>query len=198
MSSPDALTELVNQLARLPGIGEKTAARLAYFLIDAPPELSRSLGEAILAAPARMRRCSRCGALTEADPCRICANARRESRVICVVETTQDISAIERTGEFNGVYHVLHGLIRPLEGVGPDQLNLRSLVARVGSGGVDEILVATNPSVEGEATAMYLRGLLHHHVGRVTRIASGMPVGGELEYADRATLGRAIAARVTL
>ncbi|MCB9507337.1 MAG: recombination protein RecR [Myxococcales bacterium] len=198
MADADAITELVNQLTRLPGVGEKTATRLAFFLVEAPPDLSRALGEAILSAPGRIRRCRDCGTLTERDPCRICANPSRDGGTVCVVEATPDIAAVERTAEFGGVYHVLHGLIRPLDGVGPDDLNLASLLRRVSSGVVREVIVATNPSVEGEATAMYIRGLLGPQGVRVSRIASGLPVGGELEYADRATLGRAIAARVVL
>lgn len=198
MSEPDALTELVNQLTRLPGIGEKTATRLAYFLIEAPADLTTGLGQAILSAPSRIRRCGECGSLTERDPCRICSSPSRDGSTVCVVESTPDIAAVERTAEFGGVYHVLHGLIRPLDGVGPDRLNLGSLLRRVGTGGVREVIVATNPSVEGEATAMYIRGLLVPQGVRVTRIASGLPVGGELEYADRATLGRAISGRVAL
>lgn len=196
--SGDPITELVNQLSRLPGIGERTATRLAYYLVEAPADLPRGLADALLALRDRVHRCSVCGNLTEQDPCRICASPSREAGVLCVVETTADIAAVERTQEFKGRYHVLHGLIRPLDGIGPDRLNLASLVRRVSDGSVQEVIVATNPSVEGEATAMYIRNLLQPLGLTVSRIASGLPVGGELEYADRATLGRALAARTPL
>lgn len=194
----DPITELVNQLSRLPGIGERTATRLAYFLVESPAELPQSLAAALVSLQERVRRCSECGNMTDVDPCRICASTTREPGVLCVVEHTADIAAIERTQEFRGKYHVLHGLIRPLEGIGPDRLNLASLVRRAGAGGVDEVIVATNPSVEGEATAIYIRNLLVPLGIQVSRIASGLPVGGELEYADRATLGRALLARQPL
>lgn len=196
--SADALTELVNQLTRLPGIGEKTATRLAFHIIGAPSDLAQGLGQAILRGREVISRCGECGMLTEGEQCRFCADIRRDDAVLCVVETTQDVVAIERTAEFRGRYHVLGGLIRPLDGVGPDDLQLEGLVRRVGRGEVTEVIVATNPSVEGEATAMYVRNLLGPLGVSVTRIASGLPMGGELEYADRATLGRAIAARVIL
>ncbi len=196
--SRDPITELVNQLVRLPGVGEKTATRLAFFVLDAPQSLAEELGRALVDARTRVHRCATCGNLTESDPCRICADARRDRSLVCVVEHTPDVFAVERTAEFAGVYHVLHGLIRPLDGIGPDALNLASLVTRVGGGEIEEVIVATNPSVEGEATAMYIRNLLSPLGISVTRIASGLPMGGELEYADRATLGRALAARVRL
>lgn len=198
MGEADPITELVNQLTRLPGIGEKTATRLAFFIVQSPDGLATELGEALVAARSKVSTCSACGMLTEADPCRYCSDVRREACTICVVETTPDVVAVERTFEFKGHYHVLGGLIRPLDGTGPDDLNLGTLVGRVGTGDVTEVIVATNPSVEGEATAMYIRNLLAPLGVRVTRIASGLPLGGELEYADRATLGRAIAARVSL
>lgn len=192
------ITELINQLSRLPGVGEKTAGRLAFYLIQAPEALSMELSAAIVAARTTTFRCSECGNLTATDPCGICASPHRDPATLCVVESVSDVVAIEKSGEFRGRYHVLHGLIRPMEGVGPDQLNLHALLRRVGGGQVVEVIVATNPSVEGEATAMYLKGLLSTLGLRVTRIASGIPLGGELEYADRATLGRALSARVPL
>lgn len=198
MSGADPIAELVNQLTRLPGIGEKTAIRLAYHVIEAPPDLAEGLGAALVAARAAIQRCDTCGVLSATSPCRWCASSQRDASVVCVVESTQDAHAVERTGEFGGVYHVLHGLIRPLDGVGPDALNLASLVRRVGRGGIREVIVATAPSVEGEATAMYVQRLLGALDVGVTRIASGLPMGGELEYADRATLGRALRARVRL
>jgi recombination protein RecR len=194
----DPITELVNQLTRLPGIGEKTATRLAFFIVQSPEGLAEELAQAVVAARSKVMCCTTCGMLTEADPCRYCSDVRRESETICVVEQTPDVVAVERTFEFRGHYHVLGGLIRPLDGTGPDDLNLESLVSRIGGGGVSEVIVATNPSVEGEATAMYIRNLLSPLGVSVSRIASGLPLGGELEYADRATLGRAIAARVSL
>jgi recombination protein RecR len=198
VSEPDPITELVNQLTRLPGIGEKTATRLAFFIVQSPDGLATDLGAALVAAQSKVSTCSTCGMLTEADPCRYCTDGRREPDTICVVEQTPDVVAVERTFEFRGRYHVLGGLIRPLDGMGPDDLNLESLLGRIRTGGVSEVIVATNPSVEGEATAMYIRNLLVPLGVHVSRIASGLPLGGELEYADRATLGRAIAARVSL
>jgi len=195
---PDPVTELVNQLTRLPGIGEKTATRLAFFLLRAPEGLSRDLANAVQQARQRVRHCGACGMLTESDPCRVCSDARRDAATICVVESTPDVVAIERTAEFRGTYHVLHGLIRPLDGIGPSDLNLDPLIRRIGGSGIAEVIVATNPSVEGEATAMYVQRLLTPLGVKVTRIARGLPMGGELEYADRATLGRAIADRIPL
>ncbi len=197
-SAADALTELVNQLTRLPGIGEKTATRLAFHIVRAPSEFANELGAAIIRGREVISRCGECGMLTEGALCRYCSDIRREPTALCVVESTQDVVAIERTSEFRGRYHVLGGLIRPLDGVGPDDLHLDVLLRRVGKGEVSEVIVATNPSVEGEATAMYVRNLLVPLGIRVSRIASGLPLGGELEYADRATLGRAISARVAL
>jgi recombination protein RecR len=194
----DPITELVNQLSRLPGIGERTATRLAYFLVESPADLPQSLAAALLSLQERVIRCGECGNMTDVDPCRICASQSRESSILCVVEQSSDIAAIERTQEYRGKYHVLHGLIRPLEGIGPDRLNLASLVRRTGNGELTEVIVATNPSVEGEATAIYIRNLLGPLGVSVSRIASGLPVGGELEYADRATLGRALVARQPL
>ena len=198
MTGSDPIRRLVHAFSRLPGVGEKTATRLAFFVLDAPQSLAEELGRALVDARTRVHRCATCGNLTESDPCRICADARRDRSLVCVVEHTPDVFAVERTAEFAGVYHVLHGLIRPLDGIGPDALNLASLVTRVGGGEIEEVIVATNPSVEGEATAMYIRNLLSPLGISVTRIASGLPMGGELEYADRATLGRALAARVRL
>jgi recombination protein RecR len=186
---------LVGRLARLPGIGERTATRLAFHLIERRDDLPERLAEAIQAVRERVRRCSVCGHLTEQDPCRFCASSARETGQICVVEGTADVLAVERTGEYRGRYHVLHGLIRPLDGVGPGDLNLAGLPRRLETEKVEEVILATNPSVEGEATAMYIRRIVQPLGVRVTRIASGLPLGGELEYADRATLGRALAAR---
>ena len=197
-SSTDPLTELVNQLTRLPGIGERTATRLALTVIERQDTLAQDLARALVDAKERIIRCSGCGNFTADDPCSFCASSSRDRAIVAVVAATSDIGAIERTGEFDGLYHVLHGLIRPLDGVGPDALNLDTLVRRVGEGEIREVIVATSPSVEGEATAMYIRNLLTPLGVEVTRIARGVPMGGELEYADRATLGRAFAGRTKL
>lgn len=194
----DAIGALVTQLSRLPGIGERTATRLAFFFLSGPPDLPEALAEALIGVKTKVRRCSCCGNVTEADPCRICAATTRDRSMICVVEGPSDVVALERTGEFRGTYHVLNGLLRPLDGVGPDALNLASLVRRIGIEPVTEVVVATNPSVEGEATAVYIRNILGAVGVKVSRIASGIPIGGELEYADRATLGRALTGRQTM
>ena len=194
----DAIGALVTQLSRLPGIGERTATRLAGFFLSGPPALPEALAEALIGVKTTGRRCSCCGNVTEADPCRICASTTRDRSMICVVEGPSDVVALERTGEFRGTYHVLNGLLRPLDGVGPDALNLASLVRRIGIEPITEVVVATNPSVEGEATAVYIRNILGAVGVKVSRIASGIPIGGELEYADRATLGRALTGRQTM
>lgn len=195
---PDPITELINQLTRLPGIGERTAARLAFFILDAPSDLASGLANALRNVRERVRRCSVCGHLTESDPCRFCSDARRDRTCICVVEGTPDVLAVEQTGEYRGLYHVLHGLIRPLDGVGPDDLHIAGLMRRLQDPEIREVILATNPGVEGEATATYLATLLRPLPVTVSRIASGIPLGGELEYADRATLGRALTARRAL
>ncbi len=191
-----AIEELVAEFARLPGIGRKTAQRLTFFLLKQPRETSARLARAVAALGERVRACSRCGNLTEADPCAICTDVRRDAAVVCVVEEASDVLAIERAGEFRGLYHVLGGRLSPLDGVGPDALNIPALLARVGEGAaVREVIVATNPSVEGEATAHYLERLLRPTGVAVTRLARGLPVGGELEYADSVTIAQALAAR---
>lgn len=191
-----AIDHLTTEFARLPGIGRKTALRLTYHLLKRPPEESRRLAEALLAVAEQVHPCSECGNLSEADPCSICASPQRDRTLICVVEEAADIGAIERTGAFRGLYHVLGGRLSPLEGVGPAELNLESLTRRIGEGsGVREVIVATNPSVEGEATALYLQKLLRPHGVRVTRPARGLPIGGALEYADGVTIAEAIAGR---
>ncbi|MCK6575391.1 recombination mediator RecR [Myxococcota bacterium] len=193
-SATDPIRRLVLAFSRLPGIGEKTATRLTFFVLNGPPEVARELSAALADVRERVRFCSVCCNLTEADPCRFCADPRRDDRLVCVVESVPSLLAIERTGEFRGRYHVLHGVISPLDGVGPEQLRLKELVARVALG-VDEVIVATNPSVEGEATALYIQRLMRPLGVRMTRIASGVSVGSDLEYADQATLGRALSAR---
>jgi recombination protein RecR len=191
-----AIDGLVGEFARLPGIGRKTALRLTYHLLRRPHDEMRRLARALDEVAARVRACSVCGNLTEADPCELCESDRRDASVVCVVEEASDIAAIERTGAFRGRYHVLGGRLSPLEGVGPDELRLGSLVSRVGDGGsVREVIVATNSSVEGEATAVYLQRLIRPLGVRVTRLARGMPVGGDLEYTDGVTIAEALAGR---
>lgn len=189
------IDDLAGELSRLPGIGRKTALRLTFHLLKTSPEDAQRLARAIVAVRERVRACTRCGNLTELDPCAICESTRRDPSTICVVEEASDISAIERTGEYRGVYHVLGGHLSPLDGVGPAELNISPLLERVGSDGVREVVLATNPSVEGEATALYLHKLLAPLGVRVTRIARGLPVGGDLEYADGVTIAEALNAR---
>lgn len=199
----DLIQRLVAELARLPGIGEKTATRLAMHLIRAPRAQVRDLAQALLDATEKIGLCSVCMTLTETDPCRLCADPRREPDVICVVAQPSDVLAIERGGHFRGRYHVLHGVLSPLEGIGPDDLRIADLVRRLGpapAGGaaVTEVIVATAPTVEGESTAMYLARLLKPLGVKVSRIATGLPVGGDLEYTDQATIARALAGRSPL
>ncbi|HEX6940737.1 MAG TPA: recombination mediator RecR [Longimicrobiales bacterium] len=190
------IDDLAEEFARLPGIGRKTALRLTYHLLKRPPEEVRRLARALEGVAERVRACSRCGNLTETDPCALCQNPRRDATVLCVVEEASDIPAIERTGEYRGLYHVLGGRLSPLEGVGPGELNIASLIARLGEGSpVREVILATNPSVEGEATALYLQKLIRPTGIRVTRLARGLPVGGDLEYADGVTIAEALAGR---
>ncbi len=189
------ITELSQLLARLPGIGERTAARLTFFVLGAEPSYAKRLGEALLALHERVHRCELCGNYGARSQCDICLDLRRESRVLCVIARVQDLMAIERTGNFRGRYHVLHGLLSPLDGVGPDALRVDDLIARIGSEGVEEIIVATPLSVDGEATAMYLAQALKPTGVRLTRIASGVPHGGDLEFTDQVTLGRAFDGR---
>jgi recombination protein RecR len=196
----DPIRRLVQELARLPGIGEKTATRLAFHLIRSNRQQVRDLAQALLDATDKIRLCSVCMNMTEADPCVLCTDTRRDPEVICVVSTPSDLLAIDRGGHFRGRYHVLHGLLSPLEGVGPDDLRIAELVRRIGAapGGVREVIIATSPSVDGEATAMYIARTLKPLGVTVSRIATGLPVGGELEYSDQATIARALAGRATL
>jgi len=190
------IDELTAEFARLPGIGRKTATRLTYYLLKRPPEDVRRLARALDAVADRVHACGTCGNLSEVSPCEYCTNPRRDRSILCVVEEAVDINAIERTGEYRGLYHVLGGRLSPLEGIGPAELNLQSLLARLGNGGnVREVIVATNPSVEGEATALYLQKLIQPLGVRVTRLARGLPVGGDLEYADGVTIAEALAGR---
>ena len=186
---------LIDELGRLPGVGPKSAQRIAYYLLKSPAEDANRLALAITEAKARVSWCRRCYNLAEGELCTYCRDDRRDPAVLCVVEEPRDIVAVERTHEFSGRYHVLQGAISPIEGIGPEQLRVKELVRRVGEEGVREVILATNPNIEGEATAMYLAKLLQPLGLRVTRIASGLPVGGDLEYADEVTLGRALEGR---
>ena len=186
---------LIDELGRLPGIGPKSAQRIAFHLLKVPVEDATRLADAITEAKARVRFCERCFNVAESPLCPICDDDTRDSSVVCVVEESRDIVAIEKTGEFRGRYHVLLGAMSPLEGIGPEQLKVRELVARIDPEGIQEVILCTNPNTEGEVTAMYLARLLKPIGHTVTRIASGLPVGGDLEYADELTLGRALEGR---
>lgn len=193
---PRPLNKLINELSKLPGIGGKTAQRLAFHILNLTDNEAASLADAIVGAKRSLHYCSVCGNLTDQDPCLICSDANRDPSVICVVETPQDVMAMERIREYNGLYHVLHGAISPVEGIGPNDINLKSLITRLQSDDrVKEIIIATNPNIEGEATAMYISRLIKPSGIRVTRIAHGIPVGGDLEYADEVTLLKAIEGR---
>ena len=182
------LAELIAELERLPGVGPKSAQRLAYHLLRVTDDEARRLAESILNAKQRLRFCAVCQNISESEVCEICGDPRRDKSLVCVVAEPRDIAAMERIHEYRGQYHVLHGLLSPMDGVGPEQLRLKELLGRLGSGEVEEIILATNPTIEGDATALYLAKLLKPIVGRVSRLAHGMPVGGELDYADSATL----------
>lgn len=194
MSPADPIAELVSLLGRLPGIGERTATRLAFHILAAEPELARALGESLAHVHERVKRCERCGNFGADFVCRICADPRRDESLLCVVARVPDLVALERSGTFRGRYHVLHGLLAPLDGIGPEDLPLDALRARVNETAVREVIVATPLSVEGEATALYVAQVLED-VCSVSRIASGMPHGGELEFTDQVTLGRALEGR---
>jgi recombination protein RecR len=195
MAVADPIARLVKELAKLPGIGEKTAQRLAFHVLKAGPAYAGDLAAAIASVVRDVRLCSTCQTLTDRDPCPVCSDAERDARTICVVEGVPDLIAIERTHEYRGRYHVLHGALSPLDGVGPSELKIRELILRLEQAPVDEVVVATNPDVEGEATALYLTKLLKPLGVKVTRIAQGVPMGGDLEYADQVTLARALAGR---
>ncbi|MEM7139914.1 MAG: recombination mediator RecR [Actinomycetota bacterium] len=199
MSYSSTVQELIDQLGRLPGIGPKSAQRVAFYLLKAPPEEAMRLSRAIVEAKERVSFCQRCFNLAEGDEeCAICRDPRREERLVCVVEDSQDIVAIERTQEFRGRYHVLQGAFSPIDGVGVEQLRVKELMTRVTDEDIEEVIVATNPNLEGEATAALLAKYLKPMGVRVSRIASGLPVGGDLEYADELTLGRALEGRQVL
>ena len=193
---PRSLNKLINELSKLPGIGNKTAQRLAFHVLSLPDREAEALAESIVTAKRTLRYCSVCGNLTDQEKCLICSDASRDQSVICVVETPQDVVAMERIREYRGLYHVLHGAISPAEGIGPNDINLKSLITRLQSdNNVEEVIIATNPNIEGEATAMYISRLLKPAGIKVTRIAHGIPVGGELEYADEVTLLKAMEGR---
>jgi recombination protein RecR len=192
---PEPVARLIDALQRLPGIGPKTAQRLTFFLLKRPAEEVRELSQALLAVKERIGYCRVCFNVADQDPCPICADPRRDGRLLCVVEEPNDLLAMERTGEYRGRYHVLLGALSPLDGIGPEDLKIRELLARLEVGGVAEVILATNPNVEGEATALYLAKLVRPLSVRVTRIARGLPVGGDLEYADQVTLSKALEGR---
>lgn len=190
MNNP--LTTLVEQLAKLPGIGTKTAMRLAFHILRAPDGYASALAQAILDVKKNLKQCSICFQLTAEDPCALCRDQRRDHQLVCVVAMPQDMMALERSGTYRGLYHVLHGVLSPLDGIGPDDLRISPLIARLGTGEIQEVIIATSPNVEGDATALYLSRLIKPLGVKVTRIASGVPTGGELEYADGVTLNRAL------
>jgi len=189
------LSRLISELSKLPGIGGKSAQRLAFHILSLPEAEVRQLTDAISEAKRDLHYCSVCGNLTDVDPCPICADSSRDKSVICVVESPRDVSSLERVREFNGLYHVLHGAISPMDGIGPEDINLRSLIVRLQENDVKELILATNPNIEGEATAMYIARLVKPAGIKVTRIAHGIPVGGDLEYADEVTLSKAMEGR---
>lgn len=189
------VAKLIEEFEKLPGIGHKTAQRLAFHVLNLPTEKADNLAKAITDAKHRIRYCSICSNLTEQDPCSVCSSNTRDRSVYCVVESPRDVVAMERTREFKGLYHVLHGVISPMSGIGPEDIKIKELLARVKDGNVKEVILATNPNVEGEATAMYISKLLKPLGIKVTRIAHGIPVGGDLEYADEVTLAKALEGR---
>ncbi len=189
------IQDLVDELGRLPGIGPRSAQRIAFYLLETDRESALRLAQAIAEVKDRIRLCERCFNVAESELCTICSDSRRDRSIVCVVEDPRDIIAVERTREFHGIYHVLGGALSPIDGVGPEQLRVRPLLVRLGTEGVVEVILCTNPNLEGEATAMYLARLLVPLGVKVTRIASGLPVGGDLEYADELTLGRALEGR---
>ena len=189
------LNNLISQLSKLPGVGGKSAQRLAFHILSMDDKDASAIAEAILEAKRTMKYCSVCGNLTDVDPCGICCEENRNRRIICVVESPKDVAAMERIREYGGLYHVLHGAISPMDGIGPEDINLKSLIVRLQNSDVEEIILATNPNIEGEATAMYIARLVKPSGIKVTRIAHGIPVGGDLEYTDEITLSKAIEGR---
>ncbi len=197
MNLPDSIQSLINALERMPGIGPKSASRLAFYLLRAPDDLSLSLALALTELKTKTAFCQECFNITDAgrDRCDVCESRKRDGAVVCIVEESLDVLALERTGAFNGKYHVLQGVLNPIEGIGPDDLKIKQLVARVAKGEIKEVILATNPSMEGDATALYLQGQLKPYGVHVTRLARGLPMGGDLEYADQNTLQRALSGR---
>lgn len=190
-----SLTKLINELSKLPGIGNKSAQRLAFHILSLDDSEAGALASAIIEAKRSMKYCSICGNLTDTDPCVICSDPARDTGIICVVESPKDVAAMERIRDFKGLYHVLHGSISPMDGVGPDDINLKSLIVRLQANDVEEVILATNPNIEGEATAMYISRLIKPSGIKVTRIAHGIPIGGDLEYIDEVTLLKAMEGR---
>jgi recombination protein RecR len=193
--TPEPVTKLVEAFAQLPGIGPKTASRLTFYLLRRPAEQAEALADALRDLKQKIVFCSTCFNITEQSPCTVCRDEGRDRSIVCVVEEPLDVLAIDRTGEYKGLYHVLHGAISPVEGIGPDELRINELMARLKAEPIREVLLATNPNLEGEATAMYLARLIQPLGVRITRLARGLPVGGDLEYADAVTLGRALEGR---
>lgn len=192
---PKSVQTLIEELAKLPGIGPKSAQRLAMHLLYAPDNKAEGLGKAVLDLKRNVIFCEECWNVAEESPCKICGDNGREQKIICVVEDVLDVVALERTGEYKGNYHVLHGVLSPVDGIGPEQLKMDALFQRIGKGGVEEVIIATNPSLEGEVTALYIQKQLKDFGLKITRIARGLPVGGDLEYADDVTLGKALLGR---
>ena len=192
---PKPLARLINEMSKLPGIGTKTAQRLSFYILSLEDKEAEQLASAILTAKKEMKYCSVCGNLTDEDPCAICSDTSRKADTICVVESPKDVMAMERIREYNGLYHVLHGVISPMEGIGPEDINLMSLLKRLQANDIKELIIATNPNIEGEATAMYIARLVKPSGIKVSRIAHGIPVGGDLEYADEVTLLKAMEGR---
>ena len=195
---PPSIEKLIEEFEKLPSIGSKTATRLAFYVLEQSEDEIKEFADAMVDAKKNLKFCSKCFNLTDKDPCVICSNAKRDTSVICVVEDVRDVIAMERTHEFKGVYHVLHGSISPMNGVGPDDIKIKELIERIREENVKEVILATNPRVEGEATAMYISKLVKPFNVKVTRIAHGIPVGGDLEYTDEVTLGRALVGRTEI
>ena len=195
MPAAEPVSRLIEELGKLPGIGPKSAARLTYHLLRIPEAEARALAEAIIAVKEKTVLCSSCQNITDSNPCAICGSKERDHSIICVVKEPLDIMALERTGQYKGLYHVLHGVLSPMDGIGPDDLKIKELLQRLKAGSVEEVILATNPNLEGEATAMYLQRLLSPFGVRLTRLARGLPVGGDLEYADEVTLTHALEGR---
>ena len=195
---PPSLVRLIKGLAKLPGIGEKTATRLALHILRSSHEDAKRLSESILEVKGKVRLCSKCFGLADTDPCRLCVNPNRDTTIICVIEQPSDLVALEKSGAFKGLYHVLHGALSPMNGIGPNDLKIKELMARVSNGKIEELVIATNTNVEGEATASYLAQILKAHPVRVTRIASGVPMGSDLKYLDEVTINRAMERRQDL